>query len=96
MKLALTLLLGLLALAQGTLVILIAHIQIKKKKQSNICKSFIITGRNLQSRIVNGENTKLGERPFQVSLQSSYNFHFCGGSIVNNYYVVTAAHCLEG
>ncbi|XP_011863837.1 PREDICTED: trypsin-1-like [Vollenhovia emeryi] len=47
-------------------------------------------------RIVNGEDAKLGEIPYQVSLQyKGNNFHFCGGSILNNNYVITAAHCVE-
>ncbi|XP_011863835.1 PREDICTED: trypsin-1-like [Vollenhovia emeryi] len=48
-------------------------------------------------RIVNGEDAKLGEIPYQISLQTrSESFHFCGGSILNNNYVITAAHCVEG
>ncbi|XP_036138929.1 mite allergen Der f 3-like [Monomorium pharaonis] len=47
-------------------------------------------------RIVNGEDAKPGEIPYQVSLQQKYSsFHFCGGSVLNNYYVITAAHCVE-
>lgn len=31
---------------------------------------------------------------YQVSLQiRSSNFHFCGGSIYNEYYIITAGHC---
>ncbi|XP_025992614.1 trypsin-1 [Solenopsis invicta] len=46
-------------------------------------------------RIVNGEDAKLGEIPYQVSLQQiESSFHFCGGSILNGYFVITAAHCV--
>ncbi|XP_034192565.2 chymotrypsin-2-like isoform X1 [Osmia lignaria lignaria] len=46
-------------------------------------------------RIVNGENAKVGEIPYQVSLQGKdSSFHFCGGSILNENYVITAASCV--
>ncbi|XP_023246672.1 trypsin-1-like [Copidosoma floridanum] len=48
---------------------------------------------NLTSRIVNGTSAKLGELPFQASLQRGGRA-YCGGSVINEYYVVTAAHCL--
>ncbi|XP_011706676.1 PREDICTED: trypsin-1-like [Wasmannia auropunctata] len=48
------------------------------------------------SRIVNGKDAKEGEIPYQVSIQrKNSNFHFCGGSILNDKYVITAAHCVE-
>ncbi|XP_069488731.1 chymotrypsinogen B2-like [Ambystoma mexicanum] len=44
------------------------------------------------SRIINGEDAVPHSWPWQVSLQ--YNgFHFCGGSLINENWVVTAAHC---
>ncbi|KAG8437801.1 hypothetical protein GDO86_008491 [Hymenochirus boettgeri] len=45
------------------------------------------------ARIVNGENAVSGSWPWQVSLQDRTGFHFCGGSLVSNLWVVTAAHC---
>ncbi|XP_017797661.1 PREDICTED: trypsin-7-like [Habropoda laboriosa] len=49
---------------------------------------------DLDPRIVNGENVKAGEIPYQVSLQTQGR-HFCGGSVLNANYVLTAAHCVE-
>ncbi|KAM4800923.1 chymotrypsin-like protease CTRL-1 [Urocitellus parryii] len=48
---------------------------------------------SFSQRIVNGENAVPGSWPWQVSLQDGSGFHFCGGSLINQYWVVTAAHC---
>jgi secreted trypsin-like serine protease len=46
-------------------------------------------------RIVGGEESKPYSRPYQVSIQSTSGSHFCGGSIIGDDLILTAAHCLE-
>ncbi|XP_076205080.1 LOW QUALITY PROTEIN: chymotrypsinogen 2-like [Aptenodytes patagonicus] len=45
------------------------------------------------NRIINGEPAVPGFWPWQVSLQRYDNFHFCGGSLISENWVVTAVHC---
>ncbi|KAL0274765.1 UNVERIFIED_CONTAM: hypothetical protein PYX00_002814 [Menopon gallinae] len=46
-------------------------------------------------RIVGGQDARLGEFPYQISLQTrSQRRHFCGGSILNDHVILTAAHCV--
>ncbi|XP_029593921.1 trypsin-2-like [Salmo trutta] len=44
-------------------------------------------------KIVGGYECKAYSQPHQVSLNSGY--HFCGGSLVNENWVVSAAHCYQ-
>ncbi|KAG8448424.1 hypothetical protein GDO86_015499 [Hymenochirus boettgeri] len=44
-------------------------------------------------RIVGGTNSLKGEFPWQVHLVNQNKLGFCGGSIVNDKWIVTAAHC---
>ncbi|XP_023295403.2 trypsin-like [Lucilia cuprina] len=50
---------------------------------------------DLDGRIVNGVDTTIQAHPYQVSLQTNNGFHFCGGSIISEDIVVTAAHCMQ-
>ncbi|KAG5670673.1 hypothetical protein PVAND_000921 [Polypedilum vanderplanki] len=51
---------------------------------------------NRERRIVGGVDNVLGQVPWAVSLRTLAGFHFCTGSVVSNWYVITAAHCVAG
>ncbi|XP_051007611.1 anionic trypsin-2 isoform X1 [Acomys russatus] len=44
-------------------------------------------------KIVGGYTCQKNSVPYQVSLNSGY--HFCGGSLINDQWVVSAAHCYK-
>lgn len=55
-----------------------------------------------QSRIYGGNIAVYGMNPWQVGIQKSistsffnYNLHHCGGTIINEYWVLSAAHCFR-
>ncbi|KAG8569198.1 hypothetical protein GDO81_014294 [Engystomops pustulosus] len=50
--------------------------------------------RSKSSRIIGGRDVALGRWPWQVSLYLN-NRHVCGGSIVAQQWIITAAHCVQ-
>ncbi|XP_078509282.1 transmembrane protease serine 9-like [Lissotriton helveticus] len=48
----------------------------------------------ISNRIVGGEDAQEGSWPWQISLEKN-GFHICGGSLITNQWVVSAAHCFS-
>lgn len=58
-----------------------------------VCVSEVFSERKISPKIVGGSNVLSAKTyPYQVSLR--YDSHFCGGSIIDNFWVLTAAHCV--
>lgn len=50
---------------------------------------------NKQKRIVGGQETEVNMYPWMALLTYSNRF-YCGASLINDRYVMTAAHCVSG
>ncbi|BES87953.1 serine-type endopeptidase activity [Nesidiocoris tenuis] len=47
-------------------------------------------------KIVGGNVTDIKDVPYQVSIKDGNGQHFCGGTIISEYTILTAAHCIVG
>ena len=60
------------------------------------CLGALAVGANLplrNGRIVDGTEAIEGQFPYQVSLRSTNNRHFCGGFIISSRWIGSATHC---
>ncbi|XP_012585916.1 PREDICTED: chymotrypsinogen B-like [Condylura cristata] len=48
---------------------------------------------SITPRIINGTDARPGAWPWHVSLQTHRGDIICGGSLINRFWVITAAHC---
>ncbi|XP_049340141.1 plasminogen isoform X1 [Astyanax mexicanus] len=59
------------------------------------CGQPAIKPRRCFGRIVGGCVSKPHSWPWQISLRNRVGVHFCGGTLIDAQWVLTAAHCLE-
>lgn len=61
-------------------------------------KDFPELSREVQGRIVNGNEAEVNKFPYQVSIRaiSDKSVSLCGGSILSNEFILTAGHCTKG
>ncbi|XP_075167418.1 trypsin alpha-like [Haematobia irritans] len=76
---------------RNSICVLLALIAITRAQGSIIMPRLIP---DLEERVVGGEDTTIGEHPYQVSVRY-LDFHICGGSIYRERVVITAAHCIR-
>lgn len=50
----------------------------------------------LGHRIVGGNTVSRGQVPYQVSLRTNMDQHFCGGAILSQQWILTSGHCVSG
>lgn len=62
---------------------------------SVLLRSAVLASLPLTGRIVGGEDAVEGQFPYQVSLRKN-TFHICGGSVITEKWILTAAHCVDG
>lgn len=48
---------------------------------------------NTDPRIVGGELIDITKVPYHVGIQTIGRFHFCGGTIISDQWILSAAHC---
>ncbi|KAK7175096.1 hypothetical protein R3I93_002101 [Phoxinus phoxinus] len=62
----------------------------------SLCQLDVCGQAPLNNKIVGGQAATAGSWPWQVSIQSAYyGGHFCGGSLINKDWVLSAAHCFQ-
>lgn len=48
-----------------------------------------------EGRIVGGRDAFPGQFPHQVAFRLTNDVHFCGGAIIHQYFIISAAHCFQ-
>ena len=75
---------------------MIATTPIKRKPNRYVCgvKGINKTINKRRKRVVGGRDSLPGEWCWQVALINSLNQYLCGGALIGDEWVLTAAHCV--
>ncbi|XP_055758465.1 transmembrane protease serine 9-like [Salvelinus fontinalis] len=63
--------------------------------QESYCQLDVCGTTSFNNKIVGGEDAPAGSWPWQASIHQ-FGGHFCGGSLINKEWVMSAAHCFSG
>lgn len=74
-------------------VVLIFCLTIIRHKYGD-CMSLNQNGFEINNRLAGGNDAAPGSFPFQVSLRHTTNSHFCGGALISERWVLSAASCV--
>ncbi|XP_042589725.1 serine protease 27-like [Cyprinus carpio] len=61
----------------------------------SLCQLDVCGRAPLNNRIVGGEDATAGDWPWQVSIHTVNDNHFCGGTLITKDWVLSAAHCFQ-
>lgn len=53
------------------------------------------SGTPLIGRITDAESSDMGQFPFMAYIRLVFLSKFCGGSIISNSFILSAAHCFD-
>ncbi|NP_001098315.1 plasminogen isoform X1 [Oryzias latipes] len=71
------------------------YCQIPDCAEDLTCGTPVYKPRRCFGRIVGGCQSRPHSWPWQISLRTSSGIHFCGGTLIDPQWVLTAKHCLE-
>lgn len=72
----------------------LSSLRLKPKRKNSFKCGIPAISPLINSRVINGIQARPHSWPWTVSIQlRKKNFHFCGGSLITNRHILTAAHC---